>query len=70
MFHWMEREVLPCNLENDVIVMKPCSACCNNNNNDNNNNNNNNNGSNNNNKKMFKQGKPISRNSAVIEGVL
>ena len=43
MFHWMEREVLPCNLENDVIVLKPCSVCGNNNNNDNDNNNNNNN---------------------------
>ena len=27
MFHWMEREVLPCNLGNDVFVFKPCSAC-------------------------------------------
>ena len=43
MFHKMEREVLPCNLENDVMVFKPCSAWNNNNNNNNNTNNNNNN---------------------------
>ena len=60
MFHWMERDVLPCNLENDVIEFKPCSACYNNKNISNNNNNNN--------KQIFKQDKPISTNVAVIKG--